>query len=803
MAFKGYEDDPFSRLLQLQWRMSREINGEDEPLVVMNNILDLVMELDNVAGVWVWFRETESGHFKLRNSRGIDPVTAEHLAHAVPDSCLMNNLILGNEVISDWEYAWEEQARLLKNEGWSEVSVWPLCSGGKTFGALGVACKGGAGLSSPTLLVLRTLSVELGGLVGRARTEADLRNSRFNHQQIFQSFADYVFISRRNGQILYSNADEVNDLDLGVRSAVGSNIEDYLPGFCRGLPAGEIPGLGEGPVSLNGRLRVASGGLVPVEVRSFRGRWDEETVVYFICRDISQRVVMERERARLITAIEHSDDSIIIADSSGLIQFVNPAFTRLTGYTAEDAINANPRFLKSGVHSKEFYREMWATLGRGEVWKGRLVNRCKNGDHFTEMASISPIRDQSGIITHFVAVKRDVTQEIQLEERLRQSQKMEAIGTLAGGLAHDFNNILYALLGYCQLAMDDVAQDHPAQVSLEEIRKAGNRASSLVAKMLTLGCRHESNLTVVNLKDVVQEALVLARASLPTTIDFDIDLQDCRHGVESDPVQIHQVVLNLCTNANHAMRKNGGRLTVRLTEDSLGRSDTARWPGLLPGKYLKLVVADNGVGMKPETRERIFEPYFTTKDANEGTGLGLATVQGIMLNHQGRIFVESEVGKGTKFTMFFPAAEKKAMAAEETGAPVRAVAGTGRIMVVDDESMIIDVATKALTRLGFEVVGFTDGIKALEVFERNPEMIDVVVTDQTMPKLNGFELASRLLSIRPDLPIIMTTGYSELIGEAELSEAGIRSLLAKPLKIAKLAEAVSELLNHQAPKVEV
>ena len=798
----GKEDHPASGLLRLQWELAREINGGAEPTAMLENALDIAGGLPGVDGLWVWFLDAECGNMVLRHLRGIDPDTAEHLALLPHDSALCSRLILGNEVVEDWQDAWEEQVNLLRRAGWSDVGVWPLVSGETTIGALGAAAWSGGRLDPAAQLVLRTLALQLGGLVSTARLEADLRNSRYNLSQLFQNFRDYVFIAQASGQILYSNVDDCRQLDLGGGSPVGRHLEDYLPGCTGQMGPGGFPA-GEESVSWTGRLRAADGRLLPVEVRAFEGRWDQAAVRYYLCRDVSHLTAMEKERARLITAIEQSDDSILITNSAGVIQYANQAFTRLTGYSREEVVGAGPSLLKSGYHKPDFYRNMWATLARGETWKGRIVNRKKNGERFTESATISPVRDPNGIITHYVAVKRDMTTEVALENRLRQSQKMEAIGTLAGGLAHDFNNILYALLGYCQLAMDDVPSDHPVWHSLEEIRKAGTRASNLVAKMLTLGCRSEADHIVVDLRPIVQEALDLARASLPTTIEFEVELEDSGCGVKCDPTQIHQVVLNLCTNAEHAMRAAGGRLTVRLEQVNLGRQDLDDLPNLSPGKHMRLTIADTGTGMDAPTLERIFEPYFTTKNPHEGTGLGLATVQGIVQNHEGRIFVDSHPGEGTTFSLYFPVSLGEAVGREETEAPARRVSGGGRVMVVDDERMIVELAAKALTKMGFTVSAYTDGLKALADFSQDPDQVDVVVTDQTMPRLTGFELAAKLLNIRPGLPIIMTTGYSEQLRNVDLAGSGISVLLSKPLKLAKLAEAVSDLIQANSFKIEV
>ncbi len=499
----------------------------------------------------------------------------------------------------------------------------------------------------------------------------------------------------------------------------------------------------------------------------------------------------DRPTDRLSIAIDHLAEGIMITDAEGRIEYTNPAFTKITGYRREEVLGQNPRILKSGQHPDSFYEEMWNTVLRGETWTGRFQNRRKDGVIILEEARISPVRNHAGEITHYVAVKRDVTSEVAMEKKLRESQKLEAIGTLAGGIAHDFNNILYALLGYAQLAEDELEPGTDAHQYLHEIIKAGERASSLVAKMLAFGQRAATSQSEVCLKDVVLETLGLMRASLPATIAIETDLpEDCSF-VLADPTQMQQVILNLCTNAGYAMRDTGGTLRVEI-DAIVDRFGADRPPNPAPGFWARLRVSDTGAGIDPAMAERIFEPYFTTKKSNEGTGLGLAIVHGIVKNHGGEISVESEVDRGTTFTILLPSAVAagKTRGMEPDRQDVR---GNARVLVVDDEEMIVDVAVRGLTRLGFEVVGMTDGVEAVEVFRRDPMGFDAVVTDQTMPGITGLELAAQMLAIRPDLPLILTTGYCCGDGEAKMREVGIRRLLTKPLRIRDLGEALEEL----------
>jgi PAS domain S-box-containing protein len=803
MPSSGRGENPTSQLLDLHARITRQLNGNGGPSRILEGVFEDLLELPEISALWVWQLGPGDTPVRLVFQRGLSREQGDFLSALPDDTHLKDQLLQGDALEGDWARGWGEQGDLLLGDGVAEAMVLPAGAGGSRQVALGVLSKKKESLDRETRALLGTVAVQIGGLIQREVLETEAKNHHLNLSQLFQAFADQVFVVSPEGLVLHCNKAWPAIWGQDERAILGQPIRDYLPGL--DLDQVEQSSHQGEPGVQQSRVLMADGNLIPVEVRFFAGHWDDEPATYLICRNRAEILNMERDRELLTTAIEQSADSILITNSSGTILYSNPAFTRLYGYSAEEVQGANPRLLKSFKHSNEFYKAMWNTLNRGETWSGRMINRRKDGEHITEFASISPVRDKNGVISHFVAVKRDITNELALEKRLRQSQKMEAIGTLAGGLAHDFNNILYALLGYCQLAMDDLSQDHPATVSLEEIHKAGNRASNLVSKMLTLGCRNDSEKVVVQLKPIIEEALSLVRASLPSTITFDVDLRESQYGVLVDPTQIHQVIVNMATNAEYAMRDRGGVLGVKLRDVELDSIEVSAWPSLSPGKHLRLTVTDTGTGMDEATRERLFEPYFTTKDTDEGRGLGMATVQGIILNHEGRIFVDSEPGVGTTFEIFLPVTMKSRSVDEiqDMAEVENEVEDPARIFVVDDEKILVHLQSKALSRLGHRVTGFNDPQKALAAFEDDPQAVDLVITDQTMPSMTGFELASHMLNLRPELPIIMATGYSEQLQDVDLAEAGICRLLAKPILIAQLVETVSQELTKYHSTIEV
>ncbi|MDA8162533.1 MAG: PAS domain S-box protein, partial [Desulfobacteraceae bacterium] len=513
--------------------------------------------------------------------------------------------------------------------------------------------------------------------------------------------------------------------------------------------------------------------------------------------DITERKQSETERQRLTTAIEQVADGVVITDRDGTIRYVNPAFEKITGYSKEEAIGKNTRILKSGKHDEAFYKGMWDTLSRGGVWRGRFINKKKDGTLFEEESSIAPVVSESGEIISYVSVKRDMTEQIRLERQLRQAQKMEAIGTLAGGIAHDFNNILTAIIGYTELAIMKLPPESPVLKNLNEIYNAGDRAKNLIRQILTFSRKGEQKLKPLQIQFVIKEALKFLRASIPSTVELRQDIDTACEPVMADPTQIHQVIMNLCTNAYQAMRESGGVLGVKLSQVELGPVDIVQKGGIKPGAYVLLEVSDTGCGMPPAVVERIFEPYFTTKKEGEGTGLGLAVVHGIVKGYGGRISVYSEEGKGTTFRIYFPVQADPAEIYKDIGFESPDPRGNERILAVDDDTAIVEVERAILAALGYHVTTFNSSQAALQVFKEQPEKFDLVITDMTMPHMTGAKLAQELLAIRPDIPIILSTGFSELIDREKALAMGIREFIAKPFIQKDLASAVRQALDRK------
>jgi signal transduction histidine kinase/ActR/RegA family two-component response regulator len=431
-----------------------------------------------------------------------------------------------------------------------------------------------------------------------------------------------------------------------------------------------------------------------------------------------------------------------------------------------------------------------------------LLNRRKDGARFHCHWHFTVIRNQPEANTSVIAFASDVTARLRgeeerrlLETNLRHAQKMQSLGTLAGGIAHDFNNILLAISGNTRLAMQDLAPDHPAQVSLAEVEKASARASTVVNQILTFGHREELPQHPVNLRTIVEESLHLLQATFATRITIRSNIVAPAPIVLADPAQIHQVLVNLATNAAHAMSESGGSLTVGLHEIEVSEALSHKVADLKAGTYHCITVSDTGTGMSDEVRERIFEPFFTTKQRGQGTGLGLSVVHGIIRSHGGAIEVQSAHGVGTTFRVYLPAMQGHVPAAASAASVPRERGQGQRILYLDDEEPLVYLITRVLQRLGYEVAGFIDSRVALETFKLNPESFDAVVTDLSMPGMPGTEFARQVLQIRPELPVVMTSGYVRTEDRDQALQIGVRELLLKPNTVEGLGEVLHRLLQ--------
>jgi PAS domain S-box-containing protein len=505
------------------------------------------------------------------------------------------------------------------------------------------------------------------------------------------------------------------------------------------------------------------------------------------------------EKFRSIT--DQSTDLISITDMNGVITYASPASEKLFAVRPGEMV---------GHHFMEFLDESSIPSAvkkfRESIDKERptenmeLLMKRKDGTTFYgeltgSLYDFASTRGTLVVIRDITERKQAEEEKLALETMLQQAQKMESIGTLAGGIAHDFNNILSPIMVYSEMAMMDLPSGNPIRQNLKSIYKAGERGRDLAKQILTFARRREEERIPLKTSRIVKEAIEFLRSTVPSTIDIHYDCRTEQDIILADPTQMNQIVMNLGTNAAHAMREKGGLLEIVLRDEHIGAGDESGFVGLSPEHYMRLSVRDTGPGISPDIIAKIFEPYFTTKDPGEGTGMGLAVSHGIVKSYEGDIVVESELGKGTTFHILIPVFEADSLQTKEK--EITLPGGKERVLIIDDEKAAIDAIQSMLLKLGYSVTSRTSSIEALEAFRHKASTFDLVITDQTMPNMTGKELAGELMLIRPDIPIILCTGFSDQINEAEAKKMGISAFVLKPIVVREMAFTIRNVLDKK------
>jgi PAS domain S-box-containing protein len=542
--------------------------------------------------------------------------------------------------------------------------------------------------------------------------------------------------------------------------------------------------------------RRKDGSTYPVEASLSSVTLDREYLVTIV-RDITERKRAEEAHARLATAVEQAAESIVITDIGGKILYVNPAFEKTSGYTRAEILGQTTRSLKSGKHNAEFYHRMWTVLGRGEIWSGHFINRRKDGEFFEEEATITPVRDAGGKIVNYVAVKRDVTREVQLEAQFRQSQKMEAIGQLAGGVAHDFNNILAVIQLQAGQLKSEAGLSRQQLEYASDIETAAQRAANLIRQLLMFGRKQSLQLRDLDLNEAVTGIAKMLQRILGEQIHIQFKFASQPLLIHADTSMLEQVMMNLAVNARDAMPK-GGQLIVETEAVEFDEAKAAQTVQARPGSFVRVSVADTGFGIPPENLPRIFEPFFTTKDVGKGSGLGLATVFGIVQQHHGWINVYSETGRGTTFRVYLPRLDKPADK-KILRPPLATIAGRKEtILVVEDEPALRANVRSVLTRLGYLVLEASHGKAAIEVWKQHRTEIRLVLTDLVMPGgMTGVDLAGELLRQDPKLKVVFASGYSADIVSNDFPMVEGLNFLSKPFEVQKLAQIIRQRLDRE------
>jgi len=514
-------------------------------------------------------------------------------------------------------------------------------------------------------------------------------------------------------------------------------------------------------------------------------------------RDISKRKQSEHTLRKLSSAIEQAGESVIITDKSGIIEYVNPAFEKITGYSAAEAIGNTPRMLKSGNQDAAFYATMWKTIADGRVWHDKVIDKRKDGSFFPAMLTISPIRDEKDDITHYVGLTADLTEQDTLEQQFHQAQKMEAIGTLVGGIAHDFNNMLAGMTGNLYLAKQRVENDPDMLQKLDNVEQLSMRAANMIEQLLTFARKGIIRMKEMPLSPFIKETLKFLRASTPENIAMHTDICSDALPVRGDATQLHQILMNLISNACDAVEGvEEACITIRLETCKPDKAFTNAHPDAPAASYAHLSVADNGCGIPEHLHEHLFDPFFTTKEQGKGTGLGLSMVYGAVTSHHGVVEMQSALNKGSSFHIYLPLLEQQQASLLPASGQAEKAEGQGElILLADDERCVRETTAEVLEMLGYEVLQASDGLKAMELFKTRQNDINLAMLDVVMPHCGGMPLAENIRDIQPGMPVIFMTGYDKqhvLGGNTPLPNSEI---LTKPVDFDALSRHIQQLLG--------
>ncbi|MCX6543383.1 MAG: PAS domain S-box protein [Acidobacteria bacterium] len=633
----------------------------------------------------------------------------------------------------------------------------------------------------------------------RLDAERDLRASEARYRDLFQSNPHPMWVyDVETLQFLAVNEAAVAHYSYTEDEFLSMTIADIRP-------TEDVPRLQERVDHLAGQSGLGTSGtwlhrkrdgtIIDVEITSHNVNFLGRRARLVLANDVTDRKRAEAELRLQSAALNAAANAIVITDRDGAIRWINPAFTALTGYGADEALGRNPRDLvKSGVHDRAFYTRLWETILCGQVWCGEMTNRRKDGSQYVEKQSITPVKDVSGQITHFVAIKRDLTDEKQLQAQFLQAQKMETVGRLAGGIAHDFNNLLTVINGTADLASADLAKDHPLRADLQDIHEAGERAAALTRQLLAFSRKQIMNPIVLDLRSVMADMRSMLQRLIGEHIKLVVKSATGVGFVKADPGQIQQVVLNLAVNARDAM-PDGGTLTIDTRDVEIDASNGAVYPLLRPGPHVMVTVSDTGAGMDAATRAHIFEPFFTTKPSGKGTGIGLATVYGIIKQSGGSVDVESEPGNGTTFTIYLPRVDNR-ISLEEPVSARALVTGTETILIVEDEEALAGVARRMLQSAGYQVLIAGNGEEALRVLAQCDGSVHLVLTDVVMPGISGPDLVARILVTHPKMKVLYTSGYTDdaILRHGVLDR--VAHFVGKPYSVEELPRKVREVLDR-------
>ncbi len=614
----------------------------------------------------------------------------------------------------------------------------------------------------------------------------------------WENSADSAYCRDTTGRILAANVSFARKFGLASAALEAAHIADFVhPDDLPAVLASNTE-LTRAPHRANGQHRWRT----PQGVRWFD--WEETALrntagaivaIRAIGRDITRQRLAEEQFYRLSRAVEQSPVSIVITDLDGRAQYVNSKFIAVTGHTLEDILDQHIEVLRDGHPNDDSYRKFWDTIRAGEEWRGELATRRGDSQTVWESVKVSCLRSPAGEITNFLCLREDITERKKLEQDLRQVQKMESLGTLAGGIAHDFNNLLAIINGYAEFCQSGTPEPAVLEKSLREIHRAAIRASGLVKQILTFSRKAEVKFSPIDLNQLARELVSLLAETFPRTVTIQLNLKDRLPPLLADQIQIQQIILNLCVNARDAMPQGG---TITLSTDTQSGANLAHL-GAEPAKtYARLRISDTGTGMSPEVRARLFEPFFTTKPVNQGTGLGLAVVYGIVTAHHGVLDVESTLGAGSAFSAYLPLAEANSTPTALVHAPDSFPGGTEQLLIIDDEDPLRELLAAAFTRKGYRVTTAASGLDAIEHIQDTGRPFDAVLLDLNMPGASGVDVLKVIRAVRPKVHVIVISGHITPVARKELEALGQREFIQKPYRLDDIGRRLRGLLGAGA-----
>jgi len=694
---------------------------------------------------------------------------------------------------------YETCRRLKESEDSRDIPVIFLSALGETFNKVRAFELGGADyISKPFELEEVRMRVGVHLLANRLLAE-----SKAGFRASFEQATSGMLHVQLGGTIIAANACLSAMLGLEQSALLGSDISKVLPGNLATCLREQTELLRSQDTPVEPREIQCPGiggeGYVWYKVNCSLVRITSNRAPYVaaIIQDITERKDAEQERRRMLAALERAPDAIALTDAAGFVLYANQAYIASRNLSEADYRGIVHCLFDAGDDEQFSLATIQSSVNESGSWYGRTTSIVNGGTKIIEEHRVSAIEHPGESGHNYIIISRDISGQLKLENQLRQSQKMEAIGTLAAGIAHDFNNLLAAISGFTELALEDLPNDMDAATNLREVKGAVERARELVRQILAFGRQSEYQVYALELPAIVLEVIRLLRRTIPPTIEIETHLDETCPPVQADPTAIHQIMMNLCTNAYHAMEAQGGTLSIRLTHSEIAEEQLQGHPDLPPGSYARIEVSDTGMGMDENTRQRIFEPYFTTKEHAGGTGLGLATVHGIVSELKGAIHVYSELGLGSTFSIILPTAA----ATDRPAAPDQhdLAEGNGEhVLFVDDESTICRFAEKALLRLGYRVSAMTDPLQALACFAAEPGAYDVIVTDEMMPGMRGSDLLGKVRNISPTTPVILYSGFAGSHHKRANTDHSFDGYVMKPMVTSDLSRAIQQALKRKA-----